>query len=133
MSKIKKTFSLESETIQLLEQIAKNENLTQSKTLKCALNAYYEALKSKQDNNDNNDNNDNEALIFSLQAHIKDLQTQINVKDKQINALNENLKAQQTISALISPNVIKSLSGANINKAPRSSLFSKLFMRNKNK
>lgn len=124
MAKIKKTFSLESETIKLLEQIASDESLTQSETLKRAIDVLNESLQSKQGNN--------KALISSLQAHIKDLQAQVSVKDEQISALNENLKAQQTISALISPSAIKNLSaGAGVSKAPRG-LFSKIFNRKNN-
>ena len=127
MAKVKKTFSLEKEDIKLLEKIAQTQDLTQSEAIKRALSAYNSSLDSKAQEKEGN----NSELVFSLQGHIKDLQSQISIKDEQISALNENLKAQQTISALISPQIHKQLSGAGVSKAPRKNLFSKLFRKEK--
>ena len=127
MAKVKKTFSLEKEDIKLLEQIAQTQDLTQSEVIKRALSVYNSSLDSKAQEKEGN----NSELVFSLRGHIKDLQSQISIKDEQISALNENLKAQQTISALISPQIQKQLSGAGVSKAPRKSLFSRLFNKEK--
>ena len=126
VAKIKRTFSLDYEVNKQIEQLAKAQNLTLSETLTRAIKLYKDALDAKTTINDNNS-----ALVISLQAHIKDLQAQINIKDTQISALNDNLKAQQTISALITPNLQKQLNGAGDNIAPRPSIFTKLFKRKK--
>lgn len=128
VAKIKRTFSLDYEVNKQIEQLAKAQNLTLSETLTRAIKLYKDALDANTTINDNNS-----ALVLSLQAHIKDLQNQVSVKDAQISALNENLKAQQTISALITPNLQKQLNGAGAgdNIAPRPSIFTKLFKRKK--
>ena len=126
VSKIKRTFSIDYEVNKQIEQLAKAQNLTLSETLTRAIKLYKDALDAKTTINDNNS-----ALVLSLQAHIKDLQNQVSIKDTQISALNENLKAQQTISALITPSIQKQLSGAGDNIAPRPSILERLFKKKK--
>ena len=126
VAKIKRTFSIDYEVNKQIEQLAKAQNLTLSETLTRAIKLYKDALDANTTINDNNS-----ALVLSLQAHIKDLQNQVSIKDTQINALNDNLKAQQTISALITPNLQKQLSGAGDNIAPRPSILERLFKRKK--
>jgi DNA replication initiation complex subunit (GINS family) len=86
MTKIKKSFNFDSETIVLLEDYAKRHGATHTEVIKRAVEQFC--------SNDGGLMQDNKALIDSMQAHIDDLQEQIKTKDNQI-------QAQQLLSATI--------------------------------
>ena len=87
-----KTFRLEEEAVQKLEEIAKNEDVSQSKVIEDLIKAYGSIDHNDQDTEEERETKSGDSLSDEV---LKAFTEQLKVKDKQIETLNETLKGLQ--------------------------------------
>lgn len=94
MSKVKKTYRLEQESLDRLAEIVEAEGITATEALEHAIQAYGQVPDASHTES-HTTMKDNSAAVEALAAELERLHSQLDVKDAQIERLGEALADAQ--------------------------------------